>query len=268
MIFILNNTNELRVWNFEDSRVRTLEIEGKPYFVGKDVADILGYANPSKALADHVDEEDKLNNNSLSSLGQRGGWLINESGLYSLILFSKLPNAKKFKRWVTSEVLPSIRRTGLYATDELIANPDLAIKAFTALKEERERNKTLARTIAVQNQQIAELKPKASYYDIILNCKDLVPITVIAKDYGKSAIWLNEFLHKLKIQFRQGKSGQSIWLLYQKYAENGYTSTKTSYYTNSSGEKHIKTHTYWTQKGRLFIYETLKKEGIYPLIEQ
>lgn len=269
MIFILNNTNELRIWSFENSRVRTLEIEGKPYFVGKDVAEVLGYAKPRNAIAKHIDDEDKKDAPIQGDLGGiQQMTLINESGLYSLILSSKLPNAKKFKRWVTSEVLPSIRRTGLYATDELIANPDLAIKAFTALKEERERNKTLTRTIAVQNQQIAELKPKASYYDIILNCKDLVPITVIAKDYGKSAIWLNEFLHKLKIQFKQGKSGQSIWLLYQKYAENGYISTKTSYYTNSNGEKHIKTHTYWTQKGRLFIYETLKKEGVYPLIEQ
>lgn len=268
MIFILNNTNELKVWSFENSRVRTLEIEGKPYFVGKDVTDILGYQNGSRDINRHVDEEDRHKVMFFDGNQDKETIIINESGLYSLILSSKLPNAKKFKRWVTSEVLPSIRRTGLYATDELIANPDLAIKAFTALKEERERNKTLARTIAVQNQQIAELKPKASYYDIILNCKDLVPITVIAKDYGKSAIWLNEFLHKLKIQFKQGKSGQSIWLLYQKYAENGYTSTKTSYYTNSNGEKHIKTHTYWTQKGRLFIYETLKKEGVYPLIEQ
>ena len=180
MIFILNNTNELKVWNFEDSRVRTLEIEGKPYFVGKDIADILGYQNGSRDINRHVDKEDRHKVMLFDGNQDKETIIINESGLYSLILSSKLPNAKKFKRWVTSEVLPSIRRTGLYATDELIANPDLAIKAFTALKEERERNKTLTRTIAVQNQQIAELKPKASYYDIILNCKDLVPITVVA----------------------------------------------------------------------------------------
>ncbi len=107
--------NNLMVFSNEEfGQVRSIMIDGVPYFVGKDVADILGYANPSKALSDHVDEEDKLNNESLSSLGQRGGWVINESGLYSLILSSKLPAAKKFKRWVTSEVLPSIRKQGMY----------------------------------------------------------------------------------------------------------------------------------------------------------
>lgn len=98
--------------NPEFGEIRTTIINDEPWFVGKDVSIILGYQNPSKAIADHVDSEDKLNNESLSSLGQRGGWLINESGLYSLILSSKLPGAKKFKRWVTSEVLPSIRKTG------------------------------------------------------------------------------------------------------------------------------------------------------------
>lgn len=107
--------NDLKVFeNSEFGTIRTVIVNEEPYFVGKDVADILGYTNPSKALANHVDEEDKLNNDSLSSLGQRGGWLINESGLYSLILSSKMPNAKKFKRWVTSEVLPQIRKTGSY----------------------------------------------------------------------------------------------------------------------------------------------------------
>ena len=98
----------------EFGTIRTLTIDDEPWFVGKDVASILGYTNASKALADHVDNEDKLNNDSLLSLGQRGGWLINESGLYSLILSSKLPKAKEFKRWVTSEVLPSIRNQKFY----------------------------------------------------------------------------------------------------------------------------------------------------------
>ena len=103
---------ELNVFSFGGKDVRTIEIEGIPYFVGKDVAEVLGYSNPSEAIIDHVDDEDKLNSKTLSSLGQRGGWLINESGLYSLILSSKLPQAKDFKRWVTSVVLPAIRHTG------------------------------------------------------------------------------------------------------------------------------------------------------------
>ena len=119
-------SNEIKIFeNEEFGSVRTLVINGEPYFVGKDVAEILGYANTSKALIDHVDDEDKLNNETLSSLGQRGGWLINESGLYSLILSSKLPNAKKFKRWVTSDVLPAIRKTGGY-----LANSDMMVSTY------------------------------------------------------------------------------------------------------------------------------------------
>ena len=129
---------ELQIFqNAEFGSVRSTMIGGEPFFVGKDVAEILGYVNASKALADHVDDEDKLNNDSLSSLGQRGGWLINESGLYSLILSSKLPAAKRFKRWVTSEVLPAIRRHGLYAVDDMLNNPDALIEALQAYKAER-----------------------------------------------------------------------------------------------------------------------------------
>lgn len=123
--------------NKEFGQVRTLEIDGQPFFVGKDVTDILGYQNPSKALKDHVDDEDKLNNETLSSLGQRGGWLINESGLYSLILSSKLPQAKSFKRWVTNEVLPSIRKHGSYVAPSqgALTTEDAFIQLFQTQKE-------------------------------------------------------------------------------------------------------------------------------------
>jgi len=121
----LSNSNILIFENPDFGRVRTTEIDGEPWFVGKDVADILGYTNASKALLDHVDSEDKLNNETLASLGQRGGWLINESGLYSLILSSKLPKAKQFKRWVTREVLPIIRKSGGY-----INNSDLIVSTY------------------------------------------------------------------------------------------------------------------------------------------
>lgn len=256
---------EIQVFsNAELGEVRTTVIDGEVMFVGKDVAEILGYQNGSKALADHVDEEDKLNNDSLSSLGQRGGWLINESGLYSLILSSKMPNAKKFKRWVTAEVLPAIRKHGVYAVDEVLQNPDVLIQALTELKKEREEKEKLKETVAVQNQQITEMTPKAGYYDVVLNCKDVISTTEIAKDYVWSAKKMNAYLHEKKIQFKQGK----IWLLYQKYSEQGLTSTKTSVYNGSDGLSHSIIHTYWTQKGRLFIYELLKKDGILPIMER
>lgn len=128
----------------------------------------------------------------------------------------------------------------------------------------KHQNMELTDTIAVQNQQILEMKPKASYYDVVLNCKDLISTSAIAKDYGKSAIWMNRYLHEKGVQFKQG----DIWLLYQKYAQKGYTSTKTHSYPGTGGETHTKVHTYWTQKGRLFIYELMKSDGMMPLIEQ
>ena len=258
--------NELKIFeNDQFGSIRTVEIDSTPYFVGKDVAEVLAYNEPHKAIVRHIDEDDRMKHPITDITGRvQETWLINESGLYSLILSSKLPKAKEFKHWVTSEVLPAIRRHGMYATDELINNPDIAIAAFTALKEERAKNKRLTDTVAVQEQQIAELKPKASYYDVVLNCADLLSTTKIAKDYGKSARWLNELLHELGIQFKQG----DIWLLYQKYARNGYTNTKTQTFNGSDGKVHSKVHTYWTQKGRLFIYNVLKAESILPLIEQ
>ena len=128
----------------------------------------------------------------------------------------------------------------------------------------KHQNMELTDTIAVQNQQILEMKPKVSYYDVVLNCKDLISTSAIAKDYGKSAIWMNRYLHEKGVQFKQG----DIWLLYQKYAQKGYTSTKTHSYLGTDGETHTKVHTYWTQKGRLFIYELMKSDGMMPLIEQ
>jgi anti-repressor protein len=134
------------------------------------------------------------------------------------------------------------------------------------LEDVKARNLQLTTTVAVQSQQIAELQPKASYYDIVLNCKDLVSTSIIAKDFGKSAVWLNQYLHDKGVQYKQGgKNG--IWLLYQKYAEQGYTGTKTNPYNGSDGYQHTRVHTYWTQKGRLFIYDMLRDDGIAPVIE-
>ena len=253
--------NELQVFNnAEFGSVRTTVIDGEPFLVGKDVAEILGYRDTSDALKRHVDEEDKLTRRFTDSGQNREMYIINESGLYSLILRSQLPKARKFKRWVTSEVLPAIRRHGMYAIDEILENPDLAIAALTQLKEERKRRKELELTTAIQNQQIAELKPKASYYDLILQNRNTVPVTQIAKDYGMSGRRFNELLHDLGIQYKFRKT----WLLYQHYADLGYTQSKTF---AIDAEKSVM-HTYWTQKGRLFLYDLLKNEEILTLIEQ
>lgn len=162
--------NDIKVFeNDAFGSVRTIDHEGDVWFVGKDVAEILGYTNPSKALADHVDEEDKLNNESLSSLGQRGGWLINESGLYSLVLSSKLSTAKQFKRWITKEVIPSIRKTGGY-----FATPKTYVEALRALADAEEEKERLA----LENE---EMKPKAEFYDDVTGSSDTIEIGEVAK---------------------------------------------------------------------------------------
>lgn len=249
--------------NSEFGEIRTVEINNEPWFVGRDVATVLGYSNPRKAIGDHVDDEDKGVTKCDTLGGSQDLTVINESGLYSLILSSKLPNAKAFKRWVTSEVLPAIRKHGLYAIDDILENPDIAIQALTKLKEERAARKALELDNQVKSQQIAELQPKATYYDLILQCKDLLSVTEIAKDYGMSAKGLNTMLHELGVQYNQS----GVWFLYAKYQHEGYTQTKTQNYNRPDGTQGSRVHTYWTQKGRLFIYNLLKSEGILPTIE-
>ena len=168
--------NEIKVFdNPEFGKVRTMEINGEPYFVGKDVAIILGYAKPENALTTHVDGDDTLKQGVTDNLGRaQNTTLINESGLYSLILSSKLPKAKEFKHWVTSEVLPSIRKHGAYAVDELHNDPEFSIKTFTALKEERERSKRLS-------EQIEADKPKVIFADSVSAAKSSILIGDLAK---------------------------------------------------------------------------------------
>lgn len=137
----------------------------------------------------------------------------------------------------------------------------IANKELEKVKRETE---ALEELNAVQSQQIAELQPKASYYDVVLNCKDALSVSVIAKDYGWSAKKMNQYLHEHGVQYKQG----STWLLYARYAEQGYTSTRTNTHLGKDGDVHTSVHTYWTQKGRLFIYDLLKENGVLPLVEQ
>jgi prophage antirepressor-like protein len=259
--------NEVTNWTFGETEVRTIELDGEPWWVLSDVCKVLELSTPAK-IAARLEDDEKGMNQIHTPGGTQNVTIISESGLYSVILRSDKPQAKPFRKWVTSEVLPTIRKHGAYMTPDVlektIQNPDFMIGLVTELKAEQERRKAAELTVSVQNQQIAELQPKASYYDVVLNCKDLLSVSEIAKDYGKSAKWLNAKLHELKVQFKQG----DIWLLYQKYAEKGYTSTKTQSYNGSDGAVHSKVHTYWTQKGRLFLYSLLKENGFLPVIEQ
>ncbi|WP_270610333.1 BRO family protein [Blautia massiliensis (ex Durand et al. 2017)] len=219
--------------NAELGSVRVVMVYEEPYFVGKDVAEILGYSNASKALADHVDDDDKLNNESLSSLGQRGGWIINESGLYSLILCSKLPSAKRFKKWITSEVLPSIHKHGLYATDQVIDNilnnPDFGIELLTRLKEER-----VARVEAERKNAI------------LMHVNKTYTVTEIAKELGlRSATQLNRILAEKKIQYQVN----GTWVMYSRYSDQGYEEIKQE--VLDSGR--VIYHRRITQMGREFI---------------
>ena len=246
---------EIQIFNNpEFGDVRVMDIEGEPWLVGKDVAEKLGYADTFGALKKHVDDEDKQNCQNDSFESPRGMTIINESGLYSLVLSSKLPTAKKFKRWVTSEVLPQIRKTGSYSKP--LSPEEQMAQGLLAAQKLLDQTKL---ELTQAKQLVCELQPKATYYDLVLQNKSLLSVTKIAKDYGKSAIWLNTKLHEYGIQFKQGDQ----WFLYQKYAQNGYTQSDT----HVIDDKHSRMNTKWTQKGRLFIYATLKEHNILPLIE-
>ena len=204
--------NELQIFNHPDfGQVRTVTINDEPWFVGKDVARVLGYADENKAVAMHVDDEDKLNDKTALSLGQRGGWLINESGLYSLILSSKLPGAKEFKRWVTSEVLPSIRKHGAYMTPETlqaaILNPDTMIQLCQQLKIEQDKNRELTvvnSRLTVENQI---MQPKAEYFDDLVDRNLLTNFRETAKELNYPPKKFVEFLisHKYIYRDKRGK---------------------------------------------------------------
>ncbi|MBR2287072.1 MAG: phage antirepressor [Clostridia bacterium] len=266
----------LQVFSYAGKQVRVTEIAGAPYFVGKDVAEVLGYENPTKAIRDHVYEEDRLMGvqNVTPSVEDSMGRLqyptwISESGVYSLIMRSQLPTARQFTHWVTSEVLPSIRKHGAYITpatmERVISDPDFGIRLLEALKAERNKVASLETTVAIQAQQIAEAQPKITYYDKVLRSPSLVKTSIIAKDYGYSAQSFNKLLARLKIQYKQG----DIWLLYQRYADKGYTQTETYTYINEkTGEPGTQCWTKWTQKGRLFLYDTLKGHGYLPACEK
>ena len=229
--------NDIQIFKNEQfGQVRVITKDGEPWFVAKDIANMLGYSNSRKAIYDHVYTEDKGVTKCDTLGGSQELTTINESGLYSLIFGSKMESAAKFKRWVTSDVLPSIRKHGMYATDELINNPDLLIAAATKIKEERQ----------------ARLEAE-KLRDKLIHQNKLYTTSEIAKELGlKSATKLNGLLAEKKIQYKQNKT----WLLYSRYADCGYVSIKQDILDSG----HIIYDRKWTGKGRDFILNLFKEE--------
>ncbi len=247
--------NEVTIFNNEEfGQIRGfIGTDGQPWFVGKDVAQALGYANTKDAISTHVDEDDKRiiqrSENATFDIPNRGLTIINESGVYSLIIGSKLPSAKKFKRWVTSEVLPTIRKTGTYSIQKKETLQGKELLALAVIEAQK--------VIEEQTMQIEEMKPKADYHDEVLNKKKLISTTIIAKDLGfTSAIMLNRYLHDKGIIY---KSQSGIWCPYAKYEwliEEGYAD-----YQSCNIEGSLPTLK-WTEKGRKWIVELLQKRAV------
>ena len=246
--------NELQKFMYSDKEVRVVVKEGEPWFVAADVCKVLEVTNPTVAL-DRLDNDERAKFN----LGRQGETnIVNEPGLYSLILGSRKKEAKAFKRWITHDVIPAIRKFGGYLTPEAaekaLQDPDFIIRLATALKEER------AKRMALEEENL-HLRPKALYCDSVLDSEGLIATGIIAKDYGMSAKVFNQKLERLGIQYRRGE----MWALKAEYQDKGYAQSKTLMWENSDKVKHW---LYWTETGRKFLYDFLKEKGCVPMSER
>ena len=225
-----------------------LDERGEPWFVGSDVANSLGYSNPRKALRDHVDEEDKTRNETFLVNGT-APILINESALYTLVLRSKLEDARKFRKWVTGEVLPSIRKQGGY----MMVRPDESDEVIMA-----RALLIMQATLKRRDEQIALLKPRAEYADHVLDSISCFTTTQLAKELDMTAQELNRLLCEMHIQYWQ--SGQ--YLLYADYARQGYAKNRTHSHRGHDGLLHTHTYLVWTERGRDFIHQLLNPKYV------
>lgn len=260
--------SELQIFdNNEFGEIRTLSINNEPWFVGKDIASILGYKDISSAILDHVDEEDRVNSKTQRcfavELGQRGSWLINESGLYSLIIGSKLPNAKKFKRWVTSEVLPTIRKYGAYMTDnaleQAIANPDFMIGLLQNLKKEKEEKKRLQEEKCKLEIKIEEDRPKVTFAERVMKSGDNILVRELAKIISDEGFTIGE--KRLYTQLRKwGYVCKNSTEPTQRAMNQKYFVVKVGTINTPYGIKEIKT-TQVTPKGQIRIVERILEEN-------
>ncbi|HAR3197364.1 TPA: phage antirepressor, partial [Staphylococcus aureus] len=240
-----------RFQNSQFGDLEILTIEGKQWFPAINVAETLGYTNPRKAIRDHAKERGVTIRSVIDSLGRnQNKKFIDEGNLYRLISRSKLPQAEQFEEWVFDDVLPAIRKHGIYATDNVIEqtlkDPDYIITVLTEYKKEKEQNLLL-------QQEIGELKPKADYVDEILKSTGTLATTQIAADYGISAQKLNKLLHEARLQRKVNKQ----WVLYSEHMGKSYTESDTIAIVRSDGREDTVLQTRWTQKGRLKIHEIM-----------
>lgn len=245
--------NDLKIFSNEKfGTVRTVIKDNEPWFVAADVCRALEIAEPHRAIS-RLDEDEKGSHSVTTPGGTQDMSVVNEPGLYSLVLGSRKPEAKEFKRWITHEVIPSIRKTGMYMTGDvmkaILADPRKIGEMLIAMADKDDK-------IAKLETEKQVLLPKADYTDIVLNTHDAIPIKLIAKDFGWTAQKLNNFLRDLKIQHKDGKT----WTLNDAYADKGYTESETVVF-GKEGDEHSTLHTKWTQKGRHFIYELMKEHG-------
>lgn len=244
-----------RFQNSQFGDLEILTIEGKQWFPAINVAETLGYTNPRKAIRDHAKERGVTIRSVIDSLGRnQNKKFIDEGNLYRLISRSKLPQAEQFEEWVFDDVLPAIRKHGIYATDNVIEqtlkDPDYIITVLTEYKKEKEQNLLL-------QQEIGELKPKADYVDEILKSTGTLATTQIAADYGISAQKLNKLLHEARLQRKVNKQ----WVLYSEHMGKSYTDSDTITIVRSDGREDTVLQTRWTQKGRLKIHEIMTEFG-------
>lgn len=272
-----------QLFKFGNHEVRVVVAENnEPFFVAKDICEVLGYA---KSSSDVIKTHCKVAgctktvlqvSNKDGVIQGRETILINEGNLYRLILKSKKKEAEKFETWVCDEVLPAIRKHGMYANgqtiEKMLDNPDVLIQTLQKLKQEKEEKQRIEaqkeQLEQINKSQFKELKeaaPKVEYYDDVLQSNSTYTTNQIAKELGMSAIELNRRLYDLKVQYKQSDT----WLLYAKYQKSGYTKTKTHQYTDTKGMVQTSMNTVWTEKGRHFIHTIIDVGGAkYKLHKQ
>lgn len=238
--------NEIQLFNFENHEVRSLLLNNEPWFVGKDVAEVLGYERADNAIRNHIDKEDKLMHQISASGQNRNMTIINESGLYSLVLSSKLPSAKKFKRWVTSEVLPALRKTGQYQVKEL-SGSELMAKALIEAQS----------VLAAKDKQIEEMKPKALFADAVSASKGSISVGSLAKLLAQNGIAIGQ--NRLFAWLRDNnfliKDGKSKNVATQRYIDQGLFELKANVTFENGETKTHKPTTMVTGKGQRYFID-------------